>query len=235
MNQPQPADTRPDSRISGCVIAILVAVVVVSALVCFAFFARQRSRAEFARQQHERRLRTVEAVKAGRTEVSVSDAELLAMLTDDAECAEKVTAIFFFMADLGDPRFRRVREFNNVKKIGFYDCRNADNMIAVGKEMPNVESLFFEVTGISDRSMQSLAEFPQLKKVRFEQVMPDATIDELKRLLPHVEVDAPWPESKELEYRRKVRSAAHDSSANTARPQSRVTFGVVQTAVALVE
>lgn len=209
--------------------AVMVAVVVVGALVSFAFLVRQQSLAEFARQQQQRRMRAVEAVRAGRTDVSVSDGELMAMLADDADCVKRITVIVFFMADLGDSRFTRVREFNNARELGFYDCRNADSVIAVAKEMSTVESLYFEVTRISDGSMQALAEFPQLKKVRFEQVMPDATIDELKKSLPHVDVEAPWTESRELECERKMRRATHESSANTARPQSGVTFGVVRT------
>ena len=138
-------------------------------------------------------------VTSGSRDVSNSDVELLEMLLDAPLCRENVTSIFFDTADLGDPRFRRVSEFPNVIVIGFYDCRNADNVIFVAKDMPTVESLFFEVTGSSHQSMQSLAGFANLKKVHFEQVMPNARIDELNELLPYVDVQTPWAETKEPE------------------------------------
>ena len=47
--------------------------------------------------------------------------------------------------------------------------------------------------------MQSLAGFTNLKKVHFEQVMPSARIDELNELLPYVDVQTPWAETKEPE------------------------------------
>ena len=188
---------RPAPGVKGCVIAIIVAVFIVGALIVLAYFAIQRRDAEFARQRQERRLRAVEAVRAGRTLVSVNDGELLALLADDAECVKTVKFIYFSMADLSDPRFGRLNEFPNLKEVGFYDCSNADAVLTVAKKMNSVESLFFEVTAISDSSLEAIAEFPNLEKVHFEQVVPDETIKRLNSLLPNVNVETPFPASKE--------------------------------------
>ncbi|MBL7040429.1 MAG: hypothetical protein ISR77_17460 [Pirellulaceae bacterium] len=164
-------------------------------LIPVGYYSARRSQAELEREQQERRLRTIAEIRSGRGDVMIWDAELLEMLVDDPQCVQTVTSIHFFMADLGDPRFRRVREFENVNNIGFYDCGNADNVIVAAKDMASIESLFFEVTRISSESLKSLAAFPNLKKVRFEQVVADETIDELSRLLPDVAVEAPFPAS----------------------------------------
>jgi hypothetical protein len=140
---------------------------------------------------------TFEAVKNGRTQAGVSDVILLEMLANDPQCVENITSIWFTMADLGDSRFVRLREFKNAKEIGFYDCDNADNIVDIAKDMDAVESLYFEVTQISPLSRQKLALFRNLKKVHFEQIVEDGVIDELEKLLPNVDVEAPYPASKE--------------------------------------
>lgn len=165
-------------------------------LVVFGICSREHSVGEpFGLNRSE----LVANVTSGCRDVLISDAKLLEMLLDAPLCRENVTSIFF-MVDLGDLRFRRVSEFPNFIVIGFYDCRNAGNVISVAKDLPTVESLFFEVTENSPRSMQSLAGFANLKKVHCEQVMPDAKTDELNELLPHVDVQTPWAESKEPEF-----------------------------------
>ena len=196
-NEPAP---RPKSAVSGCIVAVVVVAALFGLLITAGYYSAKRSQAEYERKQQERRLRAVADIRSGRGDVSISDAELLEMLADDPECVQTVTSIYFFMADLGVSRFQRVREFGNVNDIGFYDCRNADNVMVVAKDMASIESLFFEVTGISDESLQSLAAFPNLKKVRLEQVVADETIDELNELLPDVIVEAPFPASKELTF-----------------------------------
>ena len=188
---------KPKSAVSGCVVAVTA---LLALLIPVGYYSARRSQAELERKQQERRQRIVADVKSGRSDVMIWDAELLEMLVDDPQCVQTVTSIHFFMADLGDPRFRRVREFENVNTIGFYECGNADNVMVVAKDMASIESLFFEVTRISDGSLRSLPAFPNLKKVRLEQVVADETIDELNRLLPNVAVEAPFPASKEPKF-----------------------------------
>ena len=147
-------------------------------------------RAEVERVLQEDREKWVAEVRAGNSDVNIDDAKMLQMLTDDPVCRENVTTICFTRINLGDPQFRYVREFPNLTELFFYDCDNADNVMAAAKDVPGIESLYFEVTHVSDETLRSFAEFPNLKKVRFEQVMRDATIDELRRLLPDVQIEA---------------------------------------------
>ncbi|NLS91094.1 MAG: hypothetical protein GXX96_02800 [Planctomycetaceae bacterium] len=187
----------------GCLI-LLGAAALLAALLVFAISLKIKyDQAEWERRQQDRREEQIAYVRSGTTNVGISDGTLVEMLLDDSTCRGTVTSIDFIMADLGDPRFRRVREFPNVTRIFFYDCSSADNVMVAVRSMPRIEWLGFEVTGISDESMRSLAELPCLKEVRFEQVMPDAKIETLKQLLPNVKIEA-CLESEETESRRKA-------------------------------
>ena len=184
-------------KVFGCAVAIAVVSVLVVQAVTSVREANKRSHAELERSRQKWRLVTVESVRNGRTQAGVSDVLLLEMLANDPQCVDTITSVWFHMADLVDPRFGRLREFKNAKEIGFYDCENADNIIDIAKEMDTVESLYFEVTRISPQSRQNLAQFRNLKKVHFEQIVDDGVIDELNKLLPNVNVEAPYPASKE--------------------------------------
>jgi len=179
----------------SCVGAFAVAVGLVRAVLMCAYVARKQLSEDIARDQQERRLRMFADVQSGRSDVSVSDAALIEMFANDPKCVETLTLVHFFAADLSDPRFRRVADLVNVNEMGFYDCENADNVLAVSKDMNSIQTLSFEVTRISDQSLRSLAEYPNLKKIRFEQVMADKTIAWLNELLPNVNVKAPYPAS----------------------------------------
>ena len=101
------------------------------------------------------------------------------------------------MADVGGPEFARLDEFPSLTDVGFYDCSNADSLMPAASTLPQLESLFFEVTLLSDDSLELLAKFQRLKKVHFEQVMDDKTIAKLNELLPNVNVETPFPASQE--------------------------------------
>lgn len=104
------------------------------------------------------------------------------------------------MTDLADSRFRRLAELNNVVHVGFYECQNADNVLLVAKDMDSIQSIRFEATRISDQALRSLGEFPDLRKVHFEQVVADETIEWLNELLPNTTVETPFPASKEPQF-----------------------------------
>jgi hypothetical protein len=186
-----------DERISesgmslfGCLGMLGIAMLLLGLLVLALRFQTKRDQAVLEREQQERRERQVASVRGGSGNVDIRDGKMVEMLLDDPVCREAVTSIDFTMADLGDPRFRRVREFPNVTRVFFYCCDNADNVMSAARDMPAIESLFFEVTEISDESMRSLADFPCLKELHFEQVMPDARIEALHELVPDVEIEA---------------------------------------------
>jgi hypothetical protein len=182
---------------SGCFILVSIAAVALGVASSEIYYSGSVHKAEFVRRQQERRLEAVADVKAGRSQVLIYDVEMIEMLADDPQCIANVTSVVFVMADLSDAKFYRLKELRNVEEIGFYDCRNADNVLSVAKEMDSVQELFFEVTKISEQSIQSLAGFPNLKKVHFEQIVPDETIAKLNTLLPNANVETPYPASKE--------------------------------------
>ncbi len=188
---------------SGSLLLLGLAVAFLLFLVLGLFQARKAALAEQKRLDRQRREEIVAEVRSGETRITLYDARLLEMLIEDPVCRENVKSIDFFMANLGDSRYRRVCDLPNVTDIFFYDCAHADNVMAALHDMPNIESLVFEVTLISDESMRSLTALPKLKHLQFEQVVPDATIDSLKQSLPHVKIEA-CLESEEKEYRRKV-------------------------------
>ena len=193
--------TQSKRRHFGCLFLLGSAV----AFALFSLYAdyhvRIAVRAELERLLQEDREKQLAEVRAGYSVVNIDDAKMMQMLADDPACRENVTNICLTMTDLGDPQFRRVREFPNLKELSFYCCRNADNIMAAARDLSAIESLFFEGTSVSDETLRSFAESPNLKKLHFEQVMPDATIDELKRLFPDVEIEA-YLESEEAEYRK---------------------------------
>lgn len=183
----------------GC-LGILSAALLVLVLLAFALlFTIKHDQAELERSRQKRREKSMALVRSGRTDVGIGDIEMLEMLLNDPTCRENVTSIYFTNVKLADPRFGRVREFPNLTELSFYCCDNADNVVATSKGIPGIESLFFEVTQISDETLHSLAEFPNLKSLHFEQVMPDAQIATLRKLIPEVEIEAECLESELLE------------------------------------
>ena len=197
MDTPQTPDATPARGSKGCLYAIFVSAAIVAVLFVAIKSARQQAAADMERRQQERREKAVQTVLDGRTDVSVSDGELLTMLADNPQCANSITSIHFFMADVGGPEFARLDEFPSLTDVGFYDCSNADSLMPAASTLPQLESLFFEVTLLSDDSLELLAKFQRLKKVHFEQVMDDKTIAKLNELLPNVNVETPFPASQE--------------------------------------
>jgi hypothetical protein len=84
-----------------------------------------------------------------------------------------------------------------VKRIVFYSCGGADDLLHAMKGMPSVEDLYFEVSGLSDDGVRVLGTFPNLKKVHFEQVIDREREKLLRDTLPGVEVEIPYPEAAE--------------------------------------
>jgi hypothetical protein len=148
------------------------------------------SRAEHERRQQERRLEALARVRAGDTDACILDVEMFEMLAEDALCAKTITSMFFSSVDLGDRRFRRIQEFPNVTKIGFYCCSNADNLLSAAKTLPSVEHVYIETSKFSEESKQSLSAFPSLKRVELEMIVFADELERLEAMLPGVTIDA---------------------------------------------
>ena len=159
MDTPQTPDATPARGSKGRLYAIFVSAAIVAVLFVAIKSARQQAAADMERRQQERREKAVQTVLDGRTDVSVSDGELLTMLADNPQCANSITSIHFFMADVGGPEFARLDEFPSLTNVGFYDCSNADSLMPAASTLPQLESLFFEVTLLSDDSLGLHAKF----------------------------------------------------------------------------
>jgi hypothetical protein len=110
------------------------------------------------------------------------------MLADDPDCVRNVTSLRFSMSDLSDFRFKRTRDFHQLRGIIFYDCRNTDNVLEAISGMPTIITVYFEVSDVTEEGIRLLATLPNLKEVEFEQVMPPGEIGLLRKLLPNVEL-----------------------------------------------
>lgn len=142
------------------------------------------------RQAKEHRHGTIEDVRAGKRSVVVKNGKLIEMLADDKQCVSTVESLTFFIADLNEPGFHRVGEFQNLTDVGFYSCDNIDSVINTIKECEKIETLYFETSSYSDVTLDCLAEFPALKQVHFEEVLNDQEMAQLIEMLPGVEINA---------------------------------------------
>lgn len=161
-------------------------------LVAWGHYERQWSREELERLQQRLRDEQFARIKSGDSQATVYGPELILMLTSDAQCIKNVTSVYFFMTDLSDARYSSTRRLVNVREIGFYDCTSADIVLAAIAGMPSIESLSFEGTGVSNSGIHSFATFPNLRIIRFEQVMEQRTIDLVKKTVPRVKIVAPY-------------------------------------------
>lgn len=175
-------------RVMGCCCMLLFAVALLSILVYGGYRSKIERMAELDQRTDKMRQELFEKVKHGESTPWVMDAELLSMLADDPECVRNVTSLQFSMSDLSDSRFKRTREFHQLRGINFYDCRNTDNVLEAVNGMPTIITVYFEVSDVNEESIRLLATLPNLKKVQFEQIMPPGEIELLRKLLPNVEL-----------------------------------------------
>ena len=186
-----------ESPRDGCRLAffaVLIPVLVIF-VVPIAFFIAYSGLdgSDFKKFLKEHHLQIVAELKKEPLQVPIYDIELLEMLIKDPQCVENAIEIVFFMADLSDPRFLQVNQLSNLQDIGFIDCFHADKILPSLKQLDSLYSIYFEVSPISNDSIEFLAKIPNLKKVRFEQILPDETIQKLNQLLPHVTIELPLP------------------------------------------
>ncbi len=194
LQQPQPTPSRTfpwrwavAGFVSFCgIIALLIGL------------GHQNSLAEFERNQRRRESESFQAIKSGESQVTVSQSsKVLFMLADDPECIRNLTSVYFFMTDLSDPSFSVTTKLSNVNDIGIYDCQGVTAFIKSIKGFPSINSVYFESVTIDDDLLIALASFPNLKKVRFEQLLNEHQIELLSQTLPDALIEVADPVSDE--------------------------------------
>jgi hypothetical protein len=183
----------------GRLVAAATVALVLVGLGSAVYLVLQSDQREFDRRQAVRRSESVEKVRAGDdgSGITIFDPLLLEMLASDTDCVANLTTLCFSMADLSSREVASAGKLVNVKKIVFYSCHGADDVLTAMQGLPSVEELYFEVSGISDDGVRRLAAFPNLRNVRFEQVIDEQREDLLRETLPGVVIEIPYPEANE--------------------------------------
>ncbi|MEQ8209685.1 MAG: hypothetical protein RH917_07615 [Lacipirellulaceae bacterium] len=159
-------------------------------------YQTEQSNLAYEKRKAERRLEQFEAIKKGEQQAHIFDILLLPMLAEDSDCASNILEVHFDMVEITSDSSEAISSFENLKILGFYDCRGADYIMANARDLP-IESLYFRMARLSEESLRSLSEFPNLKSVRFEHVMKPHEIAIAQSLRPGIEVEIPWPAEDE--------------------------------------
>ena len=150
----------------------------------------QQSIAEIQHAQQHRESESFEAVKGGKSEVTVYQSpEILSMLADDPDCVRNLRSVCFFICELGDPRFFKLSKLTNVREIAIYDGRGVEAFLKAIGGMPSIERISFESIRLDDEMLEQLAAFPNLKRVHFERDLDPSQIELLQRVIPNVEIE----------------------------------------------
>jgi hypothetical protein len=187
--------TRPSSSRPFPWLHLVAGSILFSGLIAFLLYLEhQRSIAEFQRAQQRRESESFQKVKSGESQVTVyGTPEVLMMLANDPECIRNLTSIYFFIADLSDPRYTITNKLSNVDDIGIYDCQGVTEFFKSIQGMPSVTSVFIESVRLDDGLFNALASLPNLKKVRFEQLLAENQIELLSKALPEALIEVADP------------------------------------------
>jgi len=194
--------------ISGSIVVISVVFVVgvVVILVIGHRLSRQQARIEW-RQKFFNRVKQ-DGVHTGH----VIDALMLPMFAGDEECVSRIDALLFDMVTVTPELAAHVAQLKNVQRLSFYDTRGAEHVLANARNLP-IRSIFFHQAGVPRDSLRSLADFPSLKAVYFQQVLHPDEIEILNSLPSTITVVEGFPPSKEVPSENRVeQSDAHRST-----------------------
>ncbi|QEG25182.1 hypothetical protein [Mariniblastus fucicola] len=153
-------------------------------LLIYATLASLSANGEIRRQRFREKI-VADVDPLGQT--SVYDGELLSMLADN-ERGRLASSLVLVSADLADPAFQRIVEFENLGELGMYSCENMKEFLATLKKLNRLESIFVETTSLPDGTFESFASLPNLKKLHLEQTVPAESIESFNELRPDVEV-----------------------------------------------
>lgn len=172
---------------SALVILTLLLSVFAAAIGAMLWNARQT---EVVRQQRLQadRFDAVRRVKSGDELANVYDGELLDMLAADKDCADRITAFQFSMIDFRDAKASDVRSFRHIKSASFYDAQNVALFFRQREPMPELRSLWFESTEVPLDTIKTFRYFPNLVSLKFEMVLSEETLNEMRAELPGVDI-----------------------------------------------
>ena len=159
--------------------------------------AIEQARQAAAREKEERVAQAFEQSRGFASVQVFRDAELIPLLANDAKSAARLTDLNLSMIDMRDCDVSAAKQLTNVKRVYFYSTHGTDKLLKALEHSPAIETLGFEEADLTDDGIQSLATFPNLKEVRFEQVVDQPREDRIRKLLPGVEVEVPYPEANE--------------------------------------
>jgi hypothetical protein len=175
---------------------VLITVAIIATIGGLLAFGSRISRQEDVRRLRERRDRNLAEIKADPSdEILIYDLELLALLVADEETSVQVKSLVFTEVDFSASPIAEISRLTQLQNIGFYSCGGADLLLARLQGMPSVEKIWVETSAISADGIKLLAALPNLKHIRFEQVMSDADVELLEETLPRVNIEVPQSES----------------------------------------
>ncbi len=179
---------RPPMRTQSALVILSLLLFVFAAAVGAVLWNANRSEVMRQERLHADRLDVVRRVKAGEEPVNVYDGELLDMLAADKACAERITALQFSMIDFRDAKVADARSFPHIKSASFYDTDNVDLFFRQVQPMPELRSLWFESTLVTLETVKTFRQFPNLVNLKFEMVLSEETLDEMRAELPGVDI-----------------------------------------------
>ncbi len=191
--EPEKIRTRPPIRL---IVSLGVMLIAGGTLAFIAHHLRQQSQYSLERKRQEIRDAEFEAVRQGDSSALVMDSRLLPMLAGNAECRKHVTSLTFAETEIDAADAPFVAQLSGVTSMTFYCTRGTQDLLLAARSLP-VAELSFESPDLRPESYLILKDFPNLKRLRFEQVMDDAWIDRLKMEMPGVTIDAPYPASEQ--------------------------------------
>ena len=124
--------------------------------------------------------------------VFISDPEVIDALLQDAECREKFTemdTIGDFIEDISDKRFHSLKLFPHLKIIRLEYLGNVDAFLEGIQGMASLEELSFHRSGVSDKGMRYIVDFPNIKRLAFDDHTDFNLLDSLKN---HAGIESLW-------------------------------------------
>jgi hypothetical protein len=182
----------------GGLLAVGIVLAIVAVLVTLALVARRHNAVQMEAMRAKWRQQAFDAAKAGNERPLIfGDAKAIEMLASDADCIRNVTHLQLSNVSFENVDLSAAHKLVNVRSISFYDCAHAEKLFSAMQGLPSVEGIGWESTYVSDDGIRSLAEFPNLKRVRVEDIVSDARERLLRESLPGVTLNIPNPERNE--------------------------------------
>ena len=124
----------------------------------------------------------VEDLKRGVTSVRWPEPLCLEeFVRDQPELAAKITKVDFFMGTVADPRFGYVKQFSNLKEIGFDEVwEGTDAFLQRIAGMKSVRTLSFDQSPVTVEGARAIASFPNLGELAFDHYWNDASLQQLR-------------------------------------------------------